>query len=260
MQIFNLFARSPAPAQTDAPPAGGDSGGGGGNPTGLGGNPNAPPLSGQNMPPRAAGPNLRNQGKPTVIQRISRDEYTEVARPSFSYTTTSASSRKNEETPKNDEGNTPPAQSRTQAQRNVPEYNYTTTSKMNEEPVVELGNRAPRSSEANPSPNPHIVSTQPVITMPPMAHLSNTTSFVPGMDLGNPTGALANAAFQAGSEGAGIAASGMEVGMGQLGQVMTLGMKQQTEMATMKLFTDMANAVAKEVRNVSKGVKDQAGN
>jgi hypothetical protein len=114
--------------------------------------------------------------------------------------------------------------------------------------------------EKNQTLGPRTALIGSPISMPPAAHLSNTTSFVPGMDLNNPTGALANAAFQAGSEGAGIAASGMEVGMGQLGQVMTLGMKQQTEMATMKLFTDMANAVAKEVRNVSKGVKDQAGN
>jgi hypothetical protein len=56
-----------------------------------------------------------------------------------------------------------------------------------------------------------------------------------------------------------LAGNTMETMMEQMERIMTLQMKHQTAMALMKLIVDMNNALAKQLKEVGRAVKDLAG-
>jgi hypothetical protein len=201
-----------------------------------------------------------------VIHNVPFEEYTELHVPEITFTT---SSQVPIEGRTEDDSKTPEFTYTTTSQMRpnetpdpgtkTPEFTYTTTSQRPVHEMSNIGRDKPPLVQPTASQRPGILPPRPVINPPPRFSAPKTAGFTPVMNLGDPTQQVANAAFQAGAEGANIAENGMGMGMGQFGQVMAMGMKQQAEAATMGVFKDMANLIAKEVRNVSKGVKDVAG-
>jgi hypothetical protein len=114
-------------------------------------------------------------------------------------------------------------------------------------------------SQLSGNPNSTRMQQQGKSSMPPRSSLPNSSAQITHDFKGGQGDAVANAAGKESKQNLKDASGGAQELMNQMAAANILNMKMQAETATMKMMTDMANAVAKTIKSTGSSVKDLAG-